>query len=153
VTVTGNVQVQTNGSLAVVTGSVRIGGNVAVGTRAVLNQMANTSLTIDGNLRASRCRIVIAPKIIVSGNVQIQYCTEMNDFTSAEIGVNFACKNSAECGLAFSNVKGNVQINDNSSASVFNNTIDGHLQCQGNTAISGDRNSVGGHKQDQCAGF
>jgi hypothetical protein len=79
VTVTGNVQVQTNATLTFPAplpfGFETIVGNVSVGTGASVTVEAG--LTIDGNLEANECRVVaLGPGDIVGGNVQIQYCTE-----------------------------------------------------------------------------
>jgi hypothetical protein len=46
-----------------------------------------------------------------------------------------------------------VEVNDNSSADVSNQTIGNNLECQGNTTIAGSGNTVGGKTMGQCAGF
>jgi hypothetical protein len=154
VTVTGNVQVQTNATLtfpAPLPPSTIV-GNVSVGTGAQLI-VSGGGLTIDGNFVANQCRFVFLNQgVAVGGNVQIQYCTspivEFND-----IGGNVACSNSGTCDVSSNKVNGNVEVNDNSSAEVANNTIGNNLECQGNTTIAGGGNSVGGKKSGQCAGF
>jgi hypothetical protein len=153
VTVTGNVQVQTNAALTIVAGGPsKIVGNVSVGTGAQLI-VSGGGLTIDGNFVANQCRFVFLNQgVAVGGNVQIQYCTspivEFND-----IGGNVACSNSGTCDVSSNKVNGNVEVNDNSSAEVANNTIGNNLECQGNATISGSGNTVGGKKMGQCAGF
>ena len=149
VTVTGNVQVQTNAALNI-TGLSTIVGNVSVGTEASLITPVG-HLTIDGNFDANQCNSLILPGgDTVGGNVQIQYCAEASVGTN-EIGGNLACNNSNACEVFSNRVKGNVEVNDNGSAEVENNAIGDNLQCQGNTSITVSGNKVGGHTEGQCA--
>jgi hypothetical protein len=154
VTVTGNVQVQTNAALTIVAGGPsKIVGNVSVGTGATVDT-GNGILTIDGNLVANQCLgVLLGEGFAVGGNVQIQNCTGESDVGSGDIGGNVGCNNSGTCDVSSNKVNGNVQINDNSSAQVLNNTIGNNLQCQGNAAITGGGNTVGGQKMGQCANF
>jgi hypothetical protein len=155
VTVTGNVQIQTNARLVLFAPlpPSTIVGNVSVGTGASLDASPG-GLTIDGNLDANQCLAVsLAAPATVGGNVQIQYCTSGISRFGVIIGGNVACNNSGECDLNENKVNGNVEVNDNSTANVFNNTIGNNLQCQGNAAITGGGNSVSGHKSGQCANF
>lgn len=161
VTVIGNVQVQTNAELHVIPNGTQgstINGNVQVGTGAsllVISLDGHGTSTIDGNIAAEECSRVQMEPITVGGNVSIQNCTrEPSGVGRGKIAGNFACNdNSIECVVVNSNVNGNVQINDNSSAIVENNMIGGNLQCQRNQTISGGGNTVDGNKQGQCAGF
>jgi hypothetical protein len=154
VTVTGNVQVQTNAALTIVAGGPsKIVGNVSVGTGATVDT-GNGILTIDGNLVANQCLgVLLDEDFAVGGNVQIQNCTGESDVVSGDIGGNVGCNNSGTCDVNSNKVNGNVQINDNSSAQVLNNTIGNNLGCQGNAAITGGGNTVGGQKTGQCAHF
>jgi hypothetical protein len=160
VTVTGNVQVQTNAHLNIsdnATQGSTIDGNMRVGTGAILDVFVSSGFTstIDGNVVADQCSAVELVPAIVGGNVSIQNCTgEFVGYSQGEIAGNFTCNdNSTECDALAGNVKGNVQINNNAAADVFVNTIGGNLSCQGNATINGGDNMVGGHKQGQCAGF
>jgi hypothetical protein len=161
VTVTGNVQVQTNAHLNIsdnATQGSTIDGNLRAGTGAILDVFVSSGFTstIDGNIVADQCSAVELVPAIVGGNVSIQNCTggQFVGYSDAEIAGNFTCNdNSIECDALAGNVKGNVQINNNAVAEVFVNTIGGNLQCQGNTTIIGSGNTVGGHEQGQCAGF
>ena len=161
VTVTGNVQVQTNAHLNLsdtnATQGSTIDGNVRVETGAILDVFVSSGFTstIDGNIVADQCSGVELVPAIVGGNVSIQNCTgAFVGYSDAEIAGNFTCNdNSTVCDALAGNVKGNVQINNNAAAEVFVNTIGGNLQCQGNTTITGSDNTVGGHEQGQCAGF
>jgi predicted acyltransferase (DUF342 family) len=158
VTVTGNVQVQTNATLQYpFSVPSTIVGNVSVGTGASLIA-SEGFLTIDGNLAANQCHLVNLagePRPIIGGNVQIQFCTEGADVITSNIGGNLTCNNSSECTIGGNKINGNVEVNDNSSARVEFNTIGHNLECQGNTSITDDGapNTVGGHKNGQCAGF
>jgi hypothetical protein len=156
VTVTGNVQVQTNAALSLIEPipPSTIVGNVSVGTGARVN-VPSGGLTIDGNLDANQCSFVTLLRgVAVGGNVQIQYCTEAAILVD-DIGGNVACNNSGTCDVSSNKVNGNVEVNDNSSAQVGNNTIGNNLECQGNTSTTdlGFPNTVGGHKTGQCANF
>jgi hypothetical protein len=158
VTVTGNVQVQTNALLTILFSAgptTTIVGNVSVGTGARLNA-SNGGLTIDGNFEANQClgvSLVGSPVNTLGGNVQIHDCTGGADVLVFDIGGNVDCNNSGICDLGGNKVNGNVEVNDNSSAIVANNTIGNNLECQGNTSITGEPNTVGGKKSGQCAGF
>lgn len=171
VTVTGNVQVQTNAQLYIV-GDSTIDGNLDVGTGAIL-QVVDSGLTVDGNIEANQCESLItnygvsySSRVIVGGNVHTQSCGQVwfqSSYTpgnQTEIGGNFTCSNSQICVLIGFNVNGGVQFTNNSTTNgpfsfsdVINNTIGGNLQCQGNGNISGSGNTVGGHKTGQCANF
>ena len=169
VTVTGNVQVQTNAQLIIVEDST-IDGNLSVGTGAYFE--TDSAFTVDGNIEANQCRGLItnyffAPNspIIVGGNVHIQSCVDVEFLgppspEKNEIGGNFTCGNSQfRCTLGNTNVNGGVQFTNNagggpvSFSDVEDNTIGGNLQCQGNGEIFGGGNTVGGHKTGQCANF
>ena len=166
VTVTGNVQVQTNALLEFDNGNNRIDGNLSIGTNAVFN--LSGTLTVDGNIAANQCYSILnydgpLRSIIVGGNVNIQSCQYVDFFPSPsldknEIGGNFTCSNSPDCVLANTNVNGGVQFTNNSTTNnsfsdVSNNTIGGNLKCQGNGNITGGGNTVGGHETGQCANF
>jgi hypothetical protein len=155
VTVTGNVQVQTNAVLTFPNSlpTSTIVGNVSVGTGASVGSFGG--LTIDGNLDANQClSVTLNAPATVGGNVQIQYC-EDTGVIGSDIGGNVACNNSGICDIGTNKVNGNVAVNDNFSAQVGNNTIGNNLECQGNTSITdgGLPNTVGGHRNGQCAGF
>jgi hypothetical protein len=157
VTVTGNVQVQTNAVLLIensVQGST-IDGNVSFGTGAslFLTVPGNTVIsTIGGNIVANQCATVNLENINVDGNTKIQYCTGENTGYSSpsEIAGNFTCNNNISCSAEDGNVKGNMQVNDNGSAQVDGNTIGNNLECLGNATISANGNNVGG--KSQCPG-
>jgi hypothetical protein len=157
VTVTGNVQVQTNAGLVLLELFLpsTIVGNVSVGTGASVDASVG-GLTIDGNLDANQCLFVTLNEgVAVGGNVQIQYCTAASNLVADDIGGNVACNNSSACDVSANKVNGNAEVNDNSSTQVDNNTIANNLEYQGNTSITdgGFPNTVGGKKTGQCAGF
>jgi hypothetical protein len=113
VTVTGNVQVQTNAALTFVAPSPpsTIVGNVSVGTGASLNADSG-GLTIDGNFNANQClTAVVNSGDTVGGNVQIQYCTRGVAVTNSNIGGNVACNNSGICDIFGNKVNGNAEVN------------------------------------------
>jgi hypothetical protein len=169
VTVTGNVQVQTNAQLIIVDDST-IDGNLSIGTGAIFE--AESGLTVDGNIEANQCVYLITnfflgaaiSPIIVGGNVHIESCGRV-EFQSTlspeknEIGGNFTCSNSQICVVVGTHVNGNVQFTNNSTTNgsfsgISDSTIGGNLKCQGNGNITGGGgNTVGGHKQGQCANF
>lgn len=190
VTVTGNVQVQPSSLLEM--SASKVEGNVTLGsgTEFLIPEFggADQTVRIGGNLTVDHCANgtlgsgIISPlpypALIVGGNVLIQYCQLGGvEADNLEIGGNFTCSNNSndsECYLAFSNIKGNVEINNNIgspagvldntvggnvavnknySAGVEGNTIGGNLQCQGNGQIGGGGNTVGGHKTGQCTNF
>ena len=152
VTVTGNVQVQTNAVLSsnATAPASTIIGNVDVGTGATLDAEVG-GLTIDGNVKANQCLSVdLRHGVIIGGNVRIQYCTGESDVVSDDIAGNVACDNSSTCLVAANHVNGNVHVDDNSNADVSNNTIDNNLECRGNATLSASGNQVGG--KSQCPG-
>ena len=80
VTVTGNVQVQTNAHLNIsdnATQGSTIDGNLRAGTGAFLDVFVSSGFTstIDGNIVADQCSAVELVPAIVGGNVSIQNCT------------------------------------------------------------------------------
>lgn len=167
VTVTGNVQVQTNAFLSVNADSTGTGttidGNLHVGAGATLASATTPrTMTVDGNIEADQCNNVDIEGDKVAGNVDIQNCFTGLGFSQilvghTEIAGNFNCSNnSVDCILSLSSVKGNVQINNNQSeAVVYLNTIDGNLLCQGNAlGVQGAKtNNIAGLKRGQCVNF
>jgi hypothetical protein len=161
VTVTGNVQVQTNAFLFIDIDQVTtIDGNLRVETGATFGFASighPSSMIVHGNVNADKCNNASLYLVKVDGNVSIQSCTTRIFVGNTQIAGNFDCShNSAGCELENSTVTGNVQINNNESADVGSqgiNTISGNLQCSGNTNIVGGSNNVSGHKQGQCSHF
>jgi len=118
VTVTGNVQVQTNAHLNIsdnATQGSTIDGNMRVGTGAILDVFVSSGFTstIDGNVVADQCSAVELVPAIVGGNVSIQNCTgEFVGYSQGEIAGNFTCNdNSTECDV----LAGNERSTENSS--------------------------------------
>ena len=76
VTVTGNVQVQTNAQFYIVYNST-IDGNLSVGTGATFS--TDSDLTVDGNIEANQCEVFVVDSYstIVGGNVHIQSCVDI----------------------------------------------------------------------------
>jgi hypothetical protein len=181
VTVTGNVQVQTNATLSVFsdgTQGATIDGNVDVGAGASLfvsGFSEGVVSTIGGSIKADGCiSAVLGPFTAVGGNVQAQQCLGLG-VTDSEIEGNLYCtdNSTAGCLVLRNHVQGNVQMNHNTGADadhntiggnlrindtsivavVVGNTIGGNLQCLRNTDIVGSDNTVEGRKRGQCTGF
>jgi hypothetical protein len=156
VTVTGNVQVQPNSLLQM--SAAKIEGNVTLGSGTFLEPEydgEDQTVRIGGNLTIDHCGFgtlgpgshtqLPYPALIVGGNVLIQYCGLGGvDADNLEIGGNFTC-NSSGCSLAFSNIKGNVEINNNPHATVLDNTVRGNVAVNNNEEAGVGGNTIGGN--------
>ncbi len=148
VTVTGNVQVQSGGSLVI----------AAYGEPS----------TINGSLQATHCgSVLLEGNVAIDGDVLIQSCsgTEPNGFQGPGVVIkgDFTCKsNSAPCVAWLGDVGGSLQVLSNVSATpsdISLTTIGGELQCNANRPSPthshgfdwGDAGARTGH--GQCADF
>jgi hypothetical protein len=154
----GNVVVP-DGKTRELTG-LKVTGNVTVGHDATLDAEQST---IAGNVQADHCRSVfVGQGAVVGGNFQIAHCTADSGYVDGPvfIGGDFQCHdNTAACFAEEGIVGGNVQVDNNVSASqhpsqIGPNSIAKNLQCQGNSPPPiGKGNKVAGNKEGQCAGF
>jgi hypothetical protein len=170
VTVTGNIVVQSGGSLYFdpMNSSSASGNLITVGASLVYLPRTYTG-AIGGNVIAIGNGIpgTVAFNLLcptkVSGNVAIldtanvytywEFCTDSYSIT---VGGNFEFANNAVSTTIESHtIRGNLLFNDNTAGgTISHNTIGGNLECSGNTPPpSGSGNIVSGAMLGQCAGF
>jgi hypothetical protein len=182
VTVTGNIVVQSGGSLYFLEGPnssdvSSVSGNlITVGASAVCLYSGYTG-AIGGNVIAigsgssgvALCEVLYPFEVLcptkVSGNVAIldtanvikrtlwDFCAGSPPIT---VGGNFEFANNAvSTTIKSDTIRGNLLFNDNTAGgTISHNTIGGNLECSGNTPPpSGSGNIVSGAMLGQCAGF
>ncbi len=156
-TISGNVIVPNDASCTL--SSATVSGNVTVKTNATL--AVNGPAAIQGNVAADHCRsVTLTGSVTVGGNVLIGYCSSTSGYTGPAVQVNgnLQCHdNVAACVANRGTVNGNVQIQNNvggSASDVSLNVINGNLQCSGNSPAPTHAlgpNKVAGVAQGQCA--
>ena len=169
VSVSGNVTVQSGGSLQIDATSLNstIRGNIkGHGCYAISIGSASPfgRIVIGGDVTISDCIGPVAGScrgdssvggpaaILIGGNLKctdnaggctVRACTVAGDFQCS--GNSFACS------ATFNTVGGNATLNDNGGIDAIVNAIGGNLKCNGNGSVVGIANIVAGTKSGQCS--